>query len=68
MTNNIIRVCTLGPEGTCHDNAAKHYLQFQNIKNFEMIYISDFEDAVNLVNAGKADYIIQNSSHLYIFF
>ncbi len=61
--NNVMKVCTLGPESTCHDNAVKHYLEFQNIKNFEILYIDDFEDAVSLVTSGKADYIIQNCSH-----
>ncbi len=61
--SDVMKICTLGPEGTCHENAVKHYLKFQNIKNFEIIYIDNFEDAVNLVTSGKADYIIQNCSH-----
>ncbi len=58
-----MKVCTLGPEGTCHDNAVKHYLKFQNIKDFEIIYVDDFEDAVKFVISNKVDYIVQNCSH-----
>lgn len=58
-----MKICTLGPAGTCHDNATKHYLEFQSIKRFEIFYVDDFEDAAILVTLGKADYIIQNCSH-----
>ena len=27
---------TLGPSGTCHENALRHYLEFQGIGAFEL--------------------------------
>lgn len=59
-----IRICTLGPEGTCHDNAVKNYIEFQNITTqSEIVYISDFTDAVTMLKEKNADYIIQNCAH-----
>ncbi len=28
---------TLGPRGTCHENALLHYLDFQGIDDFELV-------------------------------
>lgn len=59
-----IRICTLGPEGTCHDNAVKNYIKFQNLEvKSEVVYIKDFTDAVTMLKEGSADYIIQNCAH-----
>ncbi len=59
-----IRICTLGPEGTCHDNAVRNYIEFQNIKaQSEVVYVADFTDAVTMLKEKRADYIIQNCAH-----
>lgn len=59
-----IRICTLGPQGTCHDNAAGNYMEFQNIKaQGEIVYVTDFTDAVTMLKEERADYIIQNCAH-----
>ena len=55
--------CTLGPEGTCHDNAVKNYINFQKINEASIIYVSNFSDAVDLLKSGKANYIVQNCAH-----
>lgn len=59
-----IRICTLGPKGTCHDNAVRNYMEFQNIKaQSEVVYVADFTDAVTMLKENRADYIIQNCAH-----
>lgn len=59
-----IRICTLGPEGTCHDNAVKKYIEFQNIAaQSEIVYVGNFVDAVTMLKEKRADYIIQNCAH-----
>ncbi len=59
-----IRICTLGPDGTCHDNATRHYMEFQNIvAQSEIVYVKDFTEAVTLLKESRADYIIQNCAH-----
>lgn len=64
ITKEKIRICTLGPAGTCHDNAVKNYIEFQNIKaQSEIFYVTDFIDAVTMLREESADYIIQNCAH-----
>lgn len=63
--SKVIRIATLGPEGTCHDNAVKNYIKYQKLvdNNTSITYINNFEDAVVLLKNGDVDYIIQNCAH-----
>jgi hypothetical protein len=58
-----LRFLTLGPSGTCHELAARRYLEFQNLAGAEIELIGDFMTALERVREGSADFIIQNSAH-----
>lgn len=51
--------CTLGPEGTCHDNALKNYIKFQKLDNASIVYISKFSDAVDLLRRRPQNQLIR---------
>jgi hypothetical protein len=55
--------CTLGPTGTCHEQATKHYIHTLGIKSSKIHYILDFAVAADLLTENKVDYIIQNCAH-----
>lgn len=59
----VMRFVTLGPQGSCHDNAIQHYLEHHNVKMFEVIFISDFLIGLELIYRNKADYLVQCSAH-----
>jgi hypothetical protein len=61
-----MRFVTLGPEGTCHENATRHYAQHHGMENAEIILANNFFDALEMVHDGEADYLIQNSAHLNV--
>lgn len=54
---------TLGPEGSCHDNAVKHYCQFHDFKNAEIQYTSDFHQGLEMLRYDQVDFLIQCSAH-----
>jgi len=55
--------CTLGPDGTCHSNAVKQFINFHSIKAAKIDYVDDFEDAVLKIKNNEVDYIVQNVAH-----
>ncbi|MDR1201673.1 MAG: hypothetical protein LBL58_08620 [Tannerellaceae bacterium] len=57
-----MKFVTLGPEGSCHDNALKHYLKHYNFKETEIIFVSDFLIGIDLVHENEADYLVQCSA------
>ncbi len=40
---------TLGPSGTCHENALLHYLEFQGIDAYEVVLVEDLLGAIERV-------------------
>lgn len=58
---------TLGPPGTCHEQATRRYIQFHGLKNTEIKFVDDFLVALEWVREGKADFIIQNSAHPKVY-
>jgi hypothetical protein len=54
---------TLGPEGTCHERAAREYMRFQGIEDFEVEFISDFLDGLELIRGRDDAFLIQCSAH-----
>ena len=54
---------TLGPEGTCHERAARRYMDFQGIDEFEVEYISDFLDGLERIRGRDDAFLIQCSAH-----
>ena len=55
-------IATIGPSGTCSENASKYYIQLQN-KEGEIKLFSTFEDAVEAVINKEADYLIIPSAY-----
>ncbi|NUT49238.1 MAG: hypothetical protein HOV94_18315 [Saccharothrix sp.] len=55
---------TLGPEGTCHENAVKRYLEFQGLTaDAEIDLITDFHEGLERVRRGDTDFLVQCSAH-----
>lgn len=58
-----ITVVTLGPEGTCHERAARRYLEFQGIEDFHFELIGDFLDGLERIRGRDDAFLIQCSAH-----
>jgi hypothetical protein len=54
---------TLGPTGTCHENALLRYLEFQEISDAEIELVSDFLDGLERVRERPNAFLVQCSSH-----
>jgi hypothetical protein len=57
---------TLGPSGTCHENALLHYLEFQGIDDFDVILTTDLLEAVVKVRDEPFAFLVQCSAHLQV--
>ncbi len=57
---------TLGPEGTCHENALRHYLAFQGIDDYDVILTEDLVGAIELVKDRPRTFMVQCSAHLHV--
>ncbi len=58
-----ISLVTLGPEGTCHERAARRYMEFQGIDDYEVEFIGDFLDGLDRIRGRDDAYLIQCSAH-----
>jgi hypothetical protein len=54
---------TLGPHGTCHENALLRYLEFQDLADARVELVSDFGEGLERVRADAGAYLIQCSAH-----
>lgn len=54
---------TLGPEGTCHERAAREYMAFQGINDYEVEFIYDFFDGLEMIRGREDAFLIQCSAH-----
>ena len=57
---------TLGPSGTCHENALLHYLEFQGIAAFDVVLVEDLLGAIERVRAAPDTYLVQCSAHTQV--
>jgi len=57
---------TLGPSGTCHENALLHYLAFQQIDSFEIVLVPDLLEAIDRVRDEENTFLVQCSAHLQV--
>lgn len=57
---------TLGPEGTCHENALLHYLEFQGIDSFDVVLVEDLLAAIPQVRDHANTYLVQCSAHVHV--
>lgn len=58
-----IRIVTLGPTGTCHERAVRRYLDFQGVDDFEIEFIADFMDGLELIRGQENAFLVQCSAH-----
>lgn len=54
---------TLGPSGTCHENALRHYIEFQELGEARIELVGDLLDGLDLVRERDDAYLLQCSSH-----
>jgi hypothetical protein len=57
---------TLGPSGTCHENALLHYLEFQGISSYEVVLVEDLLDGIELVRGRPDTFLVQCSAHVQV--
>jgi hypothetical protein len=57
---------TLGPSGTCHENALLHYLDFQGITSFEVELVGDLLEAIGQVHERPNTFLVQCSAHVQV--
>jgi hypothetical protein len=58
-----ITVVTLGPSGTCHERATRAYLDFQGVEGYEVEFIEDFLDGLELIRGHENAFLLQCSAH-----
>lgn len=57
---------TLGPSGTCHENALRHYLDFQGIADFDLELVPDLLAAIVHVRDRPDTFLVQCSAHVQV--
>jgi hypothetical protein len=57
---------TLGPVGTCHENALLNYLDFQGITSFDVVLVEDLLDGIDQVRAQPHSFLVQCSAHVQV--
>jgi hypothetical protein len=57
---------TLGPTGTCHENALMRYLDFQGLTNFEIVLVDDLLAAIGHVRERENTFLVQCSAHVQV--
>lgn len=54
---------TLGPRGTCHERASIAYMEFQGVEDFEIGFVGDFFDGLEMIRGRDDAFLIQCSAH-----
>ena len=57
---------TLGPSGTCHENALLHYLEFQGLTDFDVVLVEDLLGAIGRVREQPNTFLVQCSAHVQV--
>jgi hypothetical protein len=57
---------TLGPSGTCHENALMHYLDFQGLTSFDVELVEDLLEAIVHVRDRPNTFLVQCSAHVQV--
>jgi hypothetical protein len=58
-----ITLITLGPEGTCHERAARRYMEFQGIEDYEVELTTDLFAGLETVRETPGAFLVQCSAH-----
>jgi hypothetical protein len=56
-------ILTLGPTGTCHERAARAYIEFQGVPDYEIGFIEDFFDGLERIRGRDNVFLLQCSAH-----
>lgn len=55
---------TLGPHGTCHEHALRHYLEFQGLAgDADVDLVANFEEGLERVHRDPNAFLVQCSAH-----
>lgn len=54
---------TLGPSGTCHENAVRHFLGFQGLTDATIAFAPDFLTGAEMVRDTPGSFLVQSSAH-----
>jgi hypothetical protein len=59
---------TLGPSGTCHENALLRYLEFQGLSDnaAQIVLVDDLLDGIEQVRGSENTFLLQCSAHLEV--
>jgi hypothetical protein len=57
---------TLGPTGTCHENALLHYLEFQGVADYEIVLVEDLLEGIERVRGRPDTFLVQCSAHVQV--
>ena len=58
-----VTVVTLGPAGTCHERAVRAYMEFQGVREFEVEFIEDFFEGLEMIRGREDAFLVQCSAH-----
>jgi hypothetical protein len=54
---------TLGPTGTCHENALRRYLEFQGLEDARIELVASFDEGLERVHEEPRSFLLQCSAH-----
>ena len=54
---------TLGPQGTCHENATLRYLEFQELADAQLELVDDLLDGLERLRGAENTFLVQCSAH-----
>jgi hypothetical protein len=58
---------TLGPSGTCHENALRHYLEFQGLSDARIVLVGDLlEEGLEQLRGKPDTFLVQCSAHVQV--
>jgi len=58
---------TLGPAGTCHENALLRYIEFQGLEDAQVVLVDDLlEEGLPLVRSSPNTFLVQCSAHVQV--
>jgi hypothetical protein len=61
------RFITLGPVGTCHENAVRQYLELQGLTNASVVLVGDLlEEGLEQLRGEPNTFLVQCSAHLQV--
>jgi hypothetical protein len=58
---------TLGPAGTCHENALRHYLDYQGLSDTRVVLVDDLlEEGLEILRGKPDTFLVQCSAHVQV--